>query len=304
MPIVTLRDIHKSFGASVVFSGLSGRFFSGEKVGVIGANGGGKTTLLKIILGTVEADIGKVVRRKGLGIGYLAQEVVFERGRTMMEEMHAGFEDILRLQEQMARAARRLSELSGGELKEQLAEYERLSRRFELAGGYEYETRIKRILAGLGFGEDFYEAGTSSLSGGQLSRLGLAKVLSGDNELLLLDEPTNHLDLEGTVWLENFIKSYDGTAIIISHDRLLLDRVVGRIVVIENGGASSWKGNYSSYVANKNKQVLQEQREYAKRSEMVSRTRDFIARNKDKEGMRKTARGRQPCPGACGGCAT
>jgi ATP-binding cassette subfamily F protein 3 len=293
MPIVTLKDIHKSFGPSVVFSGLSGRFFSGEKVGVIGANGSGKTTLLKIILGTVEADIGKIVRRKGLRIGYLAQEVAFEQARTVMEEMHAGFEDILRLQEQMARAARRLSELSGGELKKQMAEYERLSRRFELAGGYEYETRIKRILAGLGFGENFYDAEISGLSGGQLSRLGLAKVLSGDNELLLLDEPTNHLDLEGTVWLENFVKSYSGTVIIISHDRLLLDRVVGRIVVIEKGGASSWKGNYSSYVANKNKQVLQEQREYAKRSEMVARTRDFIARNKDKEGMRKTARGRK-----------
>ena len=209
MPIVTLRDIHKSFGASVVFSGLSGRFFSGEKVGVIGANGSGKTTLLKIILGAVEADIGKIVRRKGLRIGYLAQEVVFERTRTVMEEMHAGFEGILRLQEQMARAGRRLSELSGGELEEQMAEYERLSRQFESAGGYEYETRIKQILGGLGFGKNFYEAGTSGLSGGQLSRLGLAKVLSGDNELLLLDEPTNHLDLEGTIWLENFIKSYN-----------------------------------------------------------------------------------------------
>jgi ATP-binding cassette subfamily F protein 3 len=168
MPIVTLVDIHKSFGSEVVFEGLNQRFYPGEKVGLIGPNGSGKTTLLKLILGASEPDVGKVINRKGLRIGYLPQEPSFRGSSTIIEQMHAGLEGVLSVQRKMQITAERFGELSGPELKASMAEYERLSRQFELAGGYAYETKVSSVLAGLGFGEQQYTAKTSSLSGGQL----------------------------------------------------------------------------------------------------------------------------------------
>ncbi len=293
MSMVSLQGVCKGFGHQVVFDGLCQDFFAGEKVGLIGANGSGKTTLLRLILGEIAPDSGKVVRRKGLRMGYLPQEAVFDGQRTVIEEMHAGLDEVARMREQLHVLAVQMGELGGGELKKVMAEYDRLGHEFELAGGYTVESQIKSILAGLEIGKELYTAKTSALSGGQLSRLGLAKVLLAETDLLLLDEPTNHLDLQATVWLERFIKNYRGAAIVISHDRYLLDGIACKIVELEDRKNTTWKGNYSNYAATKQKVVLQQQREYEKRREMVDRTRDFIARNKDQEGMRKTARGRK-----------
>ncbi len=293
MSMVSLQGVCKGFGHQVVFDGLCQDFFAGEKVGLIGANGSGKTTLLRLILGEIAPDSGKVVRRKRLRIGYLPQEAVFDGQRTVIEEMHAGLEEVAGMREQLHVLAVRMGELGGAELKKVMAEYDRLGHEFELAGGYVVESRIKSILAGLEIGKELYDVKTSALSGGQLSRLGLAKVLLVETDLLLLDEPTNHLDLQATVWLERFVKNYGGAVIAISHDRYLLDGIACKIVEMEDRKSTTWKGNYSNYAATKQKVVLQQQREYDKRREMVDRTRDFIARNKDQEGMRKTARGRK-----------
>ncbi|MCK4959932.1 MAG: ABC-F family ATP-binding cassette domain-containing protein [Planctomycetes bacterium] len=293
MPVITFSDVCKSFGSDAVFDGLGVHFFGGEKVGMVGANGSGKSTLLKLILGDIEVDSGKVFVRKGLRIGYLPQEPIFDDELTVLEEMRAGFCDVVDIEAKMHDLGHRLGSLSGRELKAGMKEYDRLSREFELVGGYVYESRIKSVLAGLGIGEELHEARISALSGGQLSRLGLARALVKATDFLLLDEPTNHLDLQATVWLEGFLRSYKGAAIVISHDRYLLDGVACKIVEISGRGASVWKGNYSTYVRSTEIVRLEEQRRYEKRSKMVAKTLDFIARNKDQEGMRKTARGRK-----------
>jgi ATP-binding cassette subfamily F protein 3 len=293
MAHLTLNDIHVSFGSAEIFEQLNLRINSGEKIGLIGPNGCGKTTLLQIILGSVEPDIGDVNKRKKLRIGYLPQEALFADDKTVIEELHAGAEGILKLQKQLLAVSHSLSELSGGELKAAMRQYDRLGSEFELAGGYEYETRIKEITAGLGLDETYHDLKVSQLSGGQLSRLGFAKVLLADADLLLLDEPTNHLDWETTLWLERFLKNYNGAALIVSHDRFLLDKLVTKIAEINNRKINIYPGNYSNYKSQKAKRELELSRQYQQRAEFLDKTRDFIARNKNDVGMRKVARGRQ-----------
>jgi len=293
MAIITLHDVHVAFGSEVVFDKLALQLFDKEKLGMVGANGTGKSTILKLILGDVRADMGDVVISKGLRIGYLAQEASFSGERSVLQEMHAGVDHIFKMQARIEQISHELEALSGSALSAKMKEYDRLTHEFELAGGYEYETRINITLKGLGFDEALFHAPTSALSGGQLSRLGLARVLMLETDLLLLDEPTNHLDLQATEWLERFLVSYQGALVVISHDRYLLDRIATKIVEVGNRSARVWKGNYSNYTKTKETLRLQEEREHERRVEMVERTRDFIARNKDQEGMRKTARGRK-----------
>ncbi len=293
MAIVTLKDIHVAFGPEVVLDHLDLQLHPGEKVGMVGANGSGKTTILRLITGEVTPDIGRVIRQKGLRVGYLPQEATFSGERTVLQEMHAGVEHLLRLQESIHVASHEMETLAGVELGAKMRQYDRLCHEFEVAGGYEYETRIQITLAALGFEPELHHVATTALSGGQLSRLGLAQVLMLETDLLLLDEPTNHLDLQATEWLERFLGSYRGAAVIISHDRYLLDRVACKIIEVQGRQAKVWPGNYSNYVQTRETVRLQQEREYLQRVEMVERTRDFIARNKDQEGMRGTARGRK-----------
>jgi ATP-binding cassette subfamily F protein 3 len=293
MAIVALSDIHVAFGPEVVLDKLNLRLHAGEKVGMVGANGSGKSTILNLIAGRLEPDIGRVVKQKGLRIGYLPQEATFKGDHTVMEEMHAGVEHLFKLQREIQTVSGEMESLTGSALKAKMKQYDRLCHDFEIAGGYAYEVRIQTTLTGLGFEAELHQAETSALSGGQLSRLGLAQVLMLDTDLLLLDEPTNHLDMPATEWLERFLTDYSGAAVIISHDRSLLNKVACKIIEVEKKQAKVWKGNYSNYVQTKETLRLQQQREHTKRVEMVERTLDFIARNKDQEGMRKTARGRK-----------
>ena len=293
MAIVTLNDIHVAFGPEVVLDKLDLTLHPGEKVGMVGANGAGKSTILKLIIGQLTPDMGRVVKQKSLRIGYLRQEITFSGDRTVMEEMHAGVDHLLKLQRSIQDVSHEMENLSGSALQAKMKRYDRLCHDFEIAGGYAYEVRIHATLAGLGFAPELHHAKTSALSGGQLSRLGLAQVLMLETELLLLDEPTNHLDLQAIEWLERFLTSYNGAAVIISHDRTLLDKVACKIVEVEKRQARVWNGNYSNYVQTKDTMRLHQEREHVKRVEMVERTLDFIARNKDQEGMRKTARGRK-----------
>jgi len=293
MAIVTLSDIHVAFGPEVVLDQMNLQLHPGEKVGMVGANGSGKSTILKLIVGEIEPDMGRVVRRKALRIGCLSQETTFSGDRTIMEEMHAGVGHLLKLQREIQAVSGEMESLSGSALQAMMRKYDRLCHDFEIEGGYAYEVHILKTLVGLGFEPEMHYVKTSALSGGQLSRLGLAQVLMLDTDLLLLDEPTNHLDLQATEWLEKFLTGYNGAAVIISHDRSLLDKVACKIIEVENRRARVWNGNYSNYVQTRQIERLQQEREHTRRVEMVERTLDFIARNKDQEGMRKTARGRK-----------
>jgi len=293
MAVAALSDIHIAFGSEVVLDKLNLQLHAGEKVGMVGVNGSGKSTILNLISGRIEPDIGRVVKQKGLRIGYLPQEATFKGNRTVMEEMHAGVEHLFRLQRAIQTASGEMESLTGPALKAKMKQYDRQCHDFEIAGGYAYEVHIQTTLTGLGFEAELHQAKTSALSGGQLSRLGLAQVLMLDSDLLLLDEPTNHLDMPATEWLERFLTGYNGAAVVISHDRSLLNKVACKIIEIEKNQAKVWNGNYNNYIQTKQTLRLQQQREHTKRLEMVERTLDFIARNKDQEGMRKTARGRK-----------
>ena len=293
MAIVTLSEIHKAYGSEIVLDRLNLQLHAGQKVGMVGPNGSGKSTILRLIVGQVKPDMGQVFNHKGLRIGYLPQEPTFSGDHTVLEEMHAGVHDLLRLQQAIETAAHEMENLKGPALQAKMRQYDRLCHDFEIAGGYAYETRIQTTFAALGFERELHRVKTSALSGGQLSRLGLAQVLMLQADLLLLDEPTNHLDLQATEWLESYLASYHGAAVIISHDRYLLDRLPSKIIEVENRQAKIWNGNYSNYLQTRQTVELQQQREHTKRVEMVERTLDFIARNKDQEGMRGTARGRK-----------
>jgi len=277
----------------VIFDRLDLKIYPAEKIGLVGSNGCGKTTLLKIIMRMMPADAGDVHQRKGLRIGYLPQEPVFCGGKTVFEELHSSAQEILDLQKRMHDSADALSSLSGEELHSAMQQYERLSSEFEISGGYRYETKIKEIAAGLGLQEKHYSLKTTQLSGGQLSRLGLAKVLLADANLLLLDEPTNHLDWDATLWLEKFLKNYSGAAMIVSHDRFMLDRLVCKIVEIRDRKADVFTGNYSIYRQEKEKRDLELARQYEQRLEFVEKTRDFIVRNINRKGTKNVAQGRQ-----------
>lgn len=293
MPIVALKNVLISFNSQVIFDQLDLKIYPAEKIGLVGNNGSGKTTLLKLIMQNLSADAGHIQQRKDLRIGYLPQEPVFSGEKTVFEELHSSAQEILDLQKRLHDSAHALSNYTGDELTSAMQQYERLSREFELAGGYRYETRIKEIASGLGLLEKHYSLKTAQLSGGQLSRLGLAKVLLSDATLLLLDEPTNHLDWDATLWLEKYLKNFDGAAIIVSHDRFMLDKLVCKILEIRNRRINVYPGNYSNYRQEKEKRDIEHQRQYEQRLEFVEKTRDFIVRNINRKGTKNVAQGRQ-----------
>jgi len=292
MPLITIKDLHKSFGSDQLFCDLSMKIYRNEKIGLIGDNGCGKTTLFKILLNEESLDAGEIIHRKNTAIGYLPQESVFSGKKTVLEEMHATQEHVTELQCEIEKLSSLLASLEGKPLEDAMHDYDRLNFEFELAGGYNYENRIKTILAGVGIGPEYYDMSTSSLSGGQISRLGLAQVLVSGCDLLLLDEPTNHLDLAAIEWLEKFLKNYAGAAVIISHDRYLLDKLVVKIIELSECRAFTWKGNFSSFIEQKELYQVQRNNELEKRQRFLKKETDFIERNRNDVGMSKVARGR------------
>jgi ATP-binding cassette subfamily F protein 3 len=293
MTLLSLRDVHKSYGPHVVFHNLNVQIHPAQRVGLIGPNGSGKTTLFRLITGQTQPDMGQVVCAKTLRIGYLAQEPQLNPDHTVLEEMHEGLSDILSMHHKLDTLSQNLAVLSGEKLESAMKEYDRLTHAFESMGGYSFEARVKSTLAGLGLTEELFEVKVAALSGGQRSRLALAKILIGDFDLLLLDEPTNHLDLQATQWLEKFLINAEKAVLLVSHDRFLLDAVTQRILELDQKKARSWRGNYSRYMETRDVLNLQLERQHRKRLDFVTHELDFIARNKDQEGMRKNARGRK-----------
>ena len=290
--ILAVHDLAKSYGAHEVFSGIGFQIAEREHVALVGVNGAGKSTVLRIIAGTEHPTSGTVSIATGARVTYLAQETPFQSDRTVREEARLAFADALAAAERMRAIEHQMSVATGDELDDLLHEYDRLHARFETSGGYDVEHRTDEVLMGLGFVEAQFEEPVHRLSGGQKTRLALAKALLTDPDLLLLDEPTNHLDLEMLEWLETFLRSWSGACLIVSHDRYFLDRVTTRTLDLSFGKLEDYPAPYARYLVLREERMARRMQEYEEQQAFIARTEEFI--RKYKAGQRsKEARGRQ-----------
>ena len=293
MATLTIQGVSKQFGTQVVLEDLTLDVHTGETVGLVGANGVGKTTLFRLIAGEIPPDKGTITRSRGLDIGYLKQEPEIQLRRTLHDEVGSVFDELLVLERKLHALADEIAARAEDPgLPELMKTYDRFNTQFIAAGGHSFETKLNEILGGLGFSPADYATPMATLSGGQKCRAALARLLLAERRFLLLDEPTNHLDLDAVRWLEKFLAGHHGGAVIISHDRYLLDRLCDRIVELENRRVTSFPGNYSSYAKAKEIRTLTAQRQYEKDRAFIEKERTFI--EKQIYGQRsKEARGRR-----------
>lgn len=289
MAVLKISGLSKSFGIKTVFENVSFEVRSGERIGLVGANGAGKTTLLKCIMGAEEADKGSVKASDGAIIGYLRQDFNYT-SHTIREEMEDAWKDVLYYKDRMETLAR---ELESSRSDEKLVEaYGRAEARFEFLGGYDYESTTRKILTGLGFSDDDWDRDIHSFSGGQKVRINLAAAFVRHPDFLLLDEPTNHLDMGMLEWLEEYLRSYKGGILMISHDRYFLDGAATGIIDLENHHIRSFRGGYTRYMETKENQDRAYEKAYEKQQEHIKGTEEYIRRYK--AGIKaKQARGRQ-----------
>lgn len=289
MAVLKISGLSKSFGIKTVFENVSFEVRSGERIGLVGANGAGKTTLLKCIMGAKEADKGSVKASDGAIIGYLRQDFNYT-SHTIREEMEDAWKDVLYYKDRMETLAR---ELESSKSDEKLVEaYGRAEARFEFLGGYDYESTTRKILTGLGFSDDDWDRDIHSFSGGQKVRINLAAAFVRHPDFLLLDEPTNHLDMGMLEWLEEYLRSYKGGILMISHDRYFLDGAATGIIDLENHHIRSFRGGYTRYMETKENQDRAYEKAYEKQQEHIKETEEYIRRYK--AGIKaKQARGRQ-----------
>lgn len=292
--ILACKNITKTFGIEELFSHVSFHINENEKAAIVGSNGAGKSTLLKIIIGELTADEGDVILSKDTSIGYLAQHQQLSSEHTIYEEMLEVKKDVILLNEQIRQLEADMKSAVGKELEQMLSSYTRLNHEFEMKNGYAYESEIIGVLKGLGFSEDNFHLKTSTLSGGQKTRVALGKLLLSTPDLILLDEPTNHLDMESIAWLETFLLNYKGAVIIVAHDRYFLDKVVSKVVELEHGSCQVFSGNYSEYAEKKSmlrdallKQYYNQQREIKHQEEVITKLRSF---NREKSIRRAESR--------------
>ncbi len=271
-----LSNVFKSYGSSDVLRGISFQINPSEKVGLVGRNGAGKTTVFRLITNEESPDSGDISRINGLRIGMLEQHVDFTENETVHTAALSAFKKIHDIEAKMRRLEHLMTTEASDEI---LDEYAALQTAFEREGGFEYTARAESILLGLRFPKDDWDIETDKLSGGQKNRLGMARLLLSETDVLLLDEPTNHLDVKSVEWLEEFLANYDKSYIVISHDRYFLDRTCGKIIEIENGIAYTYKGNYSKYVIESALQKEQRRREYENQQAYVKKTEAFIRKN-------------------------
>src|SRR2546429_5137004 len=272
-----LSDVFKSYGSRDVLRGTTLQINPGDHVGLVGRNGAGKTTIFRLVDDEATPDRGEVVRARGLKLGLLSQHVHFEPGSTVHESALAAFGHLQQLEHEMHELEHRMAE--AGNLEKVLERYSDLQQEYEREGGFEYSAKAESILQGLGFDRETWHMETEKLSGGQANRLGLARLLLSEPDVLLLDEPTNHLDVGAVEWLEEFLQSYASAFVIISHDRYFLDRACRRIIEIENGQATSYKGNYSDFLVEREERREIQQRAYENQQRLIAKTEEFIRRN-------------------------
>ena len=292
--ILSCSNISKSFGTDSILKHVSFHIEEREKAAVVGINGAGKSTLLKIIVGELAPDEGSVVIAKGKTLGYLAQHQDLDSGRTIYDELLEVKRPVIEMEERLRTLEVNMKRSQGEELESLYQTYSRLSHEFELANGYAWKSEITGVLKGLGFLEEEFSKPVSTLSGGQKTRVSLGKLLLSKPDIILLDEPTNHLDMESIAWLENYLLNYQGTVVIVAHDRYFLDRVVTKVVELDNGSSTVFQGNYSAYSEKKAmlrasilKAYLNQQQEIKHQEEVITKLRSF---NREKSIKRAESR--------------
>ena len=276
MPVLSAHNLAKSYGALDVFAGVSVEIPHGAKIALVGPNGVGKTTLLRVLIGLEEPSAGAVSRMRGLSTGYLPQEADIQGDRTLWDEMLTAFPALRAQEAELQALEAQMADNADAGL---MARYGEMQTRFELAGGYEYETRIRLVLEGLGFDrETDFNRPLHQLSGGQKTRALLARLLLEGPDLLVLDEPTNHLDLKAIEWLEAFLLKWEGALLMVSHDRYFMDRVAGVIWEMNWGQVQVYRGNYSHYVQQREARHARLLEEYRRQQEHIAKEEDFIRR--------------------------
>ena len=273
-----LSEVSKSYAAHDILSEMSFQINPNEKVGLVGRNGAGKTTVFRLISAEESPDSGEIVKANNLKLGLLDQHVHFTKGRTVHAAALSAFKRLQEIEVEMRRLEHEMAENSD-ELDAILEKYSGLQDEFEHLGGFEYAAKAESILQGLGFDREMWEMPTDMLSGGQRNRLGLVRLLLAQTDVLLLDEPTNHLDVYSVEWLEEFLQTYASSYVVISHDRYFLDRVCNRILEIENGKAVSYKGNYSDFLVEREERREIQRRAFENQQHLIAKNEEFIRRN-------------------------
>lgn len=292
--ILSCNNINKSFGTNVILNNVTFQIEEKEKIAITGVNGAGKSTLFKILAEEISPDSGEIFKSKETTIGYLSQNMEFNTTNTIINEMMLVFTNVIQLESELRILEKEMSMYKGIELTNLMDKYSLLQHQFEESNGYGYKSQIKGVLKGLGFDEQQFNQSINQLSGGQKTRIALAKLLLSFPSILLLDEPTNHLDINAIEWLEDFLKNYSGTVLIISHDRYFLDKLVSRVIEIENNKSSIYNGNYSFYAKHKQinreihlKQYLNQQKEIKRQEKIIQTLKSF---NREKSVKRARSR--------------
>lgn len=280
--IISCNNLKKSFGIDTILDGINFHINDNEKAAIIGVNGAGKTTLFKIIIGELSSDSGDIIIPKDVNIGYFSQNLEIDSNNTVYNELLHVFDHIISVEEEMRIIELKMADETGESLNLLMKKYTDLSHYIEKNNGYEYKSRIKGVIKGLGFTEEEFEQPINQLSGGQKTRIALGKILLTAPKLLLLDEPTNHLDIDSVQWLEDYLKNYKGSIIIISHDRYFLDKIVSKVIEIENKKSYIYNGNYSFYASQKQidrdiqmKHYINQQKEIKHQEEVIRKLRSY-----------------------------
>ena len=278
--VLACQNISKAYGVTEILNHINFHIEAKEKLAIVGINGAGKSTLLKIIMNEEEADEGQVVIGKDITVGYLAQHQNSYYDKTIYEELLSVKQDVIDLQEQIRQLEQDMKHFEGAELEDALERYTRMNHTFEMQDGYAFESQITGILKGLGFEESEFNRPVSELSGGQKTRVSLGRLLLSRPDIILLDEPTNHLDLNSIAWLEGYLRGYDGAVIIVSHDRYFLDKIVTKVIEIENTQATIYHGNYSYYAQKREEVRLSKYRAYMNQQAEIKHQEEVIAKLK------------------------
>ncbi|MDG8083168.1 ABC-F family ATP-binding cassette domain-containing protein [Streptococcus pneumoniae] len=293
MIILQANKIERSFAGEVLFDNINLQVDERDRIALVGKNGAGKSTLLKILVGEEEPTSGEINKKKDISLSYLAQDSRFESENTIYDEMLHVFDDLRRTDKQLRQMELEMGEKSGDELDKLMSDYDHLFENFRQAGGFTYEADIRAILNGFKFDESMWQMKIAELSGGQNTRLALAKMLLEKPNLLVLDEPTNHLDIETIAWLENYLVNYSGALLIVSHDRYFLDKVATITLDLTKHSLDRYVGNYSRFVELKEQKLATEAKNYEKQQKEIAALEDFVNRNLVRASTTKRAQSRR-----------